>query len=239
MKLSIWQQFSSNNSSDFTIIGVFDSPEQAKQAAEEVQRILNRIRDWHTANQESAQELYDLWASGEYPSPMSAVEKELAQEYNVHWIGAIDWFDRVEVHTLMDRLVVVQPDFHVDYGPSPFDQIMNRLGGYGFVAGTDAEGAPYGTVYLRLVCDAPDDTAVATILEEMSPHDDPDPFEPESNSLNAYGLTIVFRWDYYQSEWKLETLVGYLRAKGCKNLNYDIEGVRYLRTDSFSLDGDQ
>jgi uncharacterized lipoprotein YehR (DUF1307 family) len=47
MKLSIWQQFSSNHSANFTTVGQFESAEWAQEALKEVQEIIQNIAWWH------------------------------------------------------------------------------------------------------------------------------------------------------------------------------------------------
>jgi hypothetical protein len=32
MKITLWQQFSSNHSASFTVVGMFDTPDSAEQA---------------------------------------------------------------------------------------------------------------------------------------------------------------------------------------------------------------
>ncbi len=46
MKISIWQQFSSNHSADFTLVGQFESSEWAKTVAEEIRHIIHSIGWW-------------------------------------------------------------------------------------------------------------------------------------------------------------------------------------------------
>ena len=41
MKLSVWQQFSSNHSASFTVVGEFESAQKAQQAAAEIRRLID------------------------------------------------------------------------------------------------------------------------------------------------------------------------------------------------------
>jgi hypothetical protein len=47
MRISIWQQFSINNSSSFTVVGVFETPEAARRAADEVRKIIEPVLLMH------------------------------------------------------------------------------------------------------------------------------------------------------------------------------------------------
>lgn len=49
MRISIWQQFSSNHSSGFTVVGEFATRSEAENAANKIREILYRLKDWHTA----------------------------------------------------------------------------------------------------------------------------------------------------------------------------------------------
>lgn len=45
MKLSLWQQFSSNHSAGFSLIGQFKTAEEATQAVAVIRGILEKIAD--------------------------------------------------------------------------------------------------------------------------------------------------------------------------------------------------
>ena len=74
MKITVWQQFSSNHSSRFTIVGVFNTLTVAENAAAEIRGILQKIQQWHEDNPEKSEALYEE-ADGEWPPPLSEIEK--------------------------------------------------------------------------------------------------------------------------------------------------------------------
>jgi hypothetical protein len=49
MRLSLWQQFSSNHSGFYQIVGLFPSAEEAQQAAEELRRLFREVETWYLA----------------------------------------------------------------------------------------------------------------------------------------------------------------------------------------------
>jgi hypothetical protein len=78
MKLTIWQQFSSNHSATYTIVGVFPSPEAAKAAGEKIRNIVERIANEAKGNP----------TAGMIPSDF---EQQTGAEYGFLWKQAIDW----------------------------------------------------------------------------------------------------------------------------------------------------
>lgn len=80
MKLSIWQQFSSNHSGDYHIVGEFNSVDQAIETAATLRRLLREIDTW---NGEHSNE----WKL-RVPNP---VEQRIASEYGFDWKESLDW----------------------------------------------------------------------------------------------------------------------------------------------------
>jgi hypothetical protein len=98
------KHFSSNNSSDFTVVAVFKTPEAAAKAAKEVERILMAIQAWYSTREDEAKE---LWA--ESPTPPTPVEAETGKRLGFQWPGAIEWFNNGKVSIVLDRLVYISP----------------------------------------------------------------------------------------------------------------------------------
>ena len=86
MKLTIWQQFSSNHSGFFWIVGRFETVPDAQAAYNELREILFDIDKWHRDNPEAIQE---AWQSGNYKS--LPPEQTYATKYQVEWPHTIDW----------------------------------------------------------------------------------------------------------------------------------------------------
>jgi len=233
MKLTIWQQFSSNHSGSFHVVGVFTRPDEAQKAADELRSILQTIQDWHRTNPEKAKALYQRRASGdEYPPPLSEIEETLASKYHVRWPYGIDWFDWAKVEVLQGHLVHLYPKHQVDWGALPFVQIIERLGGIGFMAGEDVGQVPFGEIWVTLSCDAPD-VETASELEQtktMNHHDN-----EKIESVQRYNDHLVFRWEWYRSIWKLEKLITELEEKGCTELRYYFSGNIHVVTGYYPV----
>ena len=78
MKLTLWQQFSSNHSANYVIVGVFDSVEAAREAGAKIRQHVVDIAEW------SDQFKGDRWQ-------LSPIEENLAREYHFDWKQAVDW----------------------------------------------------------------------------------------------------------------------------------------------------
>ncbi len=228
MEISVWQQFSSNHSGSFRIVGVFDTPQDAEKAAAEIKSILEKIQQWHDSNPEKAEVLYDQWAEGNWPPELSEIEKELAKQYQLRWPGGIDWFGQAKIHILLGHILAVDSERQVDWGPEPFDQIINRLGGYGLVAGSDIGGQPYGKIIVRVSCEAPDMATAEEIVTEKTT-------QWESESVRSYQQRLSFEWDYYEGIWDLEELVNYLKQWQCTRIEYLFYGTHHTVTKHFTV----
>lgn len=75
MKLKIWQQFSSNHSGSFTVVGVFDSPQQAEAAVTELTSIFQNLFAWYKANPKEPRPFLD--------DPPSSAEREIIEKYDL------------------------------------------------------------------------------------------------------------------------------------------------------------
>jgi len=99
MKFTLWQQFSSNHSSSYTVVGEFQSLDAAQDAAELIRRIMQEAAKWCVEHHE---ECYQLRA----PTP---IEKQYAVQYGFDWKERIDWltYSHEQAIHSVDRLVVI------------------------------------------------------------------------------------------------------------------------------------
>lgn len=121
MRLSLWQQFSSNNSAHFTIVGVFESPEIATNRAKQLDDVMQRIGNWH---QEHPDESEELWERG---GGITDVEKAVAEEYKIDWPNPVWWFGNYKI-LIHKQFVVVSQIFGADSGAYPINKLLEALG---------------------------------------------------------------------------------------------------------------
>lgn len=148
MKISIWQQFSSNHSSEFIVIGRFKDIQTANNIAE-------KLRQW----------IYDiLWGKDG-----TTAENNLATMYDLDWYpNGIDW------NGLPDDINEVVRQFQTDVflmcpvetwdSHGPFFDLMRKLGSLKTLANSSGDGYSYG-VLADVSCNAPSDAIATTIYD--------------------------------------------------------------------------
>src|SRR5438128_12461474 len=115
MQVRIWQQFSSNNSSDFTVVGVFDTPEAAQRAAEAVSEIMGTLQNWYESHPEESNQIH---SSGGYPP--SPAEVEMGRRFGFEWKQAVEWYWNASVEIVLDKLVYITTEgFRPDTAGEP------------------------------------------------------------------------------------------------------------------------
>jgi hypothetical protein len=62
MRVSIWQQFSSNHSGHFWVVGTFKTVEDAQKAYDELRAMLTEIDRWHREHQGEALQPVQAWS---------------------------------------------------------------------------------------------------------------------------------------------------------------------------------
>jgi hypothetical protein len=136
MKISLWQQFSSNHSSSCFIVGQFESEEKAQQVEQEMRILLQSIIDWWQQFPESAWDTIanDLLARG-LPTPPEQAYKEKYALKDWSTTIFIDWlWDQTALEALhrVGTLVSINQmasSISSWDGISPFEEIFQKWGG--------------------------------------------------------------------------------------------------------------
>lgn len=223
MRILIWQQFSSNHSSSFTVIGEFATRADAERAADEVRAILKRIEDWYTEHPDGIEGVWSPWDWGQEPSPP---ELELAAQYQIQWEDeVIDSPDITNINIVLDRLVIMETARQADGGGQPFDQIMERLGGKGYIF-SNIVGEQRGLVIFDLTCTAPDETTAQQIRDKHLAF---------NQRVRRDGAKLFFdRWyfDDMDGELSFLELVQRLQMSNCADITYTFTQFD-LESDNF------
>jgi hypothetical protein len=121
VRVSIWQQFSSNHSNDFTLIGEFETTDEAEQIAKRLLDMLRAIRADH-----DAQPVQPL----EMDEP-TQTEIRYGQLYGVEWVTTLDWIAEGEALNAQvvhyDNLVFVD-SLGAAWNPFPLDELLDQWG---------------------------------------------------------------------------------------------------------------
>jgi hypothetical protein len=123
MKVSIWQQFSSNHSAHFTIVGIFRSPDDAANSAQQLRDFLDDLLRWHEDHPDESQEMREHNIEGVITGP----EKKAATEYSIEWTYPVLWMDNYFLD-VFDRFIFVSNNWGADSGAEPVDQLIRKLG---------------------------------------------------------------------------------------------------------------
>jgi hypothetical protein len=241
MKLTLWQQFSSNHSARFTVVGQFETTEMAEQIAQELRQMLNEIAMWWSQ--------YQTWEE------RSAVEKRLRKQglltppeqkfrdqYGVGWTqytdnreDPLDWIgtnaaDGVQVY---QNLVFVRPPGNTWAGAKPFDAILERLGGQVAVGEVHKS-----ELVVTITCVAPSEASAVEIekstrlivpgmptdqLFVQIPGDSgkvPGYIERDGVHLTFRGMILFNVLDFREDEI-LQAIIAFLEEKHCTDIRYE------------------
>ena len=125
MKLSIWQQFSSNHSANYTVVAKFKTPEDAERIAETLTDIVKQIRD--------TTPIRDADVNNEANVP-TALEKSIGKQYGFDWQHGVDWavwqstWDEIPVTHFRDTVWFQNPHVYTYQAPVEIIQLLQQMG---------------------------------------------------------------------------------------------------------------
>ncbi len=158
MKLSIWQQFSSNHSADFIVIGKFTTFQKAEEVAEIFWRMFAEITD-------------DRRQYKETPSiSLTPKEAEIKQKYNIQteWLQGFQWTHNVEITIVDNHLLLENKYLSQSWTNSAyiFEEILQAYTPQTWVADTgDSDGE---FITYDLSCIAPNENLANQIYKKFS-----------------------------------------------------------------------
>ena len=181
MKVSIWQQFSSNHSANYMIVGVFDTANAAKDAGEKTLKIITEIREWNVTN--------DLDKLGWKLNP---IEEKYAKEYNIEWKAPVDWlraypherFYRYGAWRKLEENVIIQDNIvfvtsPMTYGDNTwqvghqFDELFKAMGATTY-SQTDYGTLPddnhdsFFSIQMTILCKAPTNEIATMVADHIN-----------------------------------------------------------------------
>jgi len=211
VRISVWQQFSSNHSSRLTIMGVFESSEKAQEASEKLRDTFSHIDAWYKSHPEAGEAIFE--SGGE---DVSEIEQQLGAQYNINWNRAMLWAWNYRLK-ILDQVIVISQEFGADSGVHPIDQLLERLGGK---VGVDGDVIWYERVARTMIeidCDAPNEAVAQNILKTQSGD-----YAQIADSLRVKLHIEPFRLNYsplVMSEPELFDLMNLLKSHGCQNID--------------------
>lgn len=230
MRISLWQQFSSNHSSSFVVVGRFATENEAENAAE-------RLRQW------MAEILWRKDTTGR------TIEYEIEETYHLEWYpGGVSWDPNYVPEDIFNVVRRVRQEVFLMSSLTwdseiPFTGLMWKIGAQK-VCFSREDGPLY--VGLTLECQAPNEEAAAAFCNEtrdflngtsglLSPPWGKDALG--SFDLAAQGLIcrrqqrVSMKLQFRNMGDNLYLLIKYFERNGFTNIYYDFEQSR-LWTES-------
>ena len=144
MRVSIWQQFSSNHSSQFTVVGQFPSAELAEEIARRFWPWLEAVGQWiakrdaamteanklETTHEKREEHYQELFPDAE--NKLDELKHEFAQHFGIELKG-IDWvageYAPKELVQVLGRYVIVMSNTWETWErPEPFESLLVQWG---------------------------------------------------------------------------------------------------------------
>ncbi len=243
MHVSIWQQFSSNHSATFTVIGEFKTADLAQSATEACLAIFTTIEQWREVPENAALlEHQRYYSDPKYviDPPPTPPEIAISQQYGVEWGGSsIDWIGPVDlIHERIRRVdsrVFISVDFETWNHPVPVVNLIEKMGGSALVEYVD--GVPQRTIHLT--CTAPDKNTAQTLYQMMDAYfrrtwrGMPVLWQPEhtnesiasfvgDGTIQVEGLRVTVDIEFWKLGVGFPALIDYLRDQGCTAIEFAI-----------------
>ena len=167
MKITLWQQFSSNHSALYTVVGTFRNIELAKKAAREIRSLLRSIGNWWDS---LSLEEREAWEKHIESAVLTPPEAKFRDQYKIEWPFSLYWFgwawDEEPVHRIDTSVFISNPHLYTSKGPQPFDELLAKLGGEVFVQADASLTYPNTVLFIDIVCDLPTNEEDTEILFE-------------------------------------------------------------------------
>lgn len=256
MKLSIWQQFSSNHSANFMVVGEFESAEWAEVVADELRLMLADISAWWSrfGDWDDRSRIEDaVKESGGLCPPEIRYKAQFGiEKWGKGSRGVSDWMQSPrasEAISTFGNLVIVNPSSDTWMGPPPFDEILRNLGGKNIAA--DCENYDDTYFAMNLKCVTPEAQAILAEVRVRTEDQRGRKFiilpglQMTRGEISREGSKIQlkhyqFRGHYYNhavpkgqpsQKWTFEEelmrLLNYLKSRRCEEVEYSFREVNY------------
>lgn len=247
MRVSIWQQFSSNHSAHFDIVGKFESPDRAEAVANELRYILQTIANyWQQFDVKERLTVENRLIKNEMLTPP---EMQFKDKYKVGWTQyfgtnkayPLDWVHgewAVEGIRVFRNIVYLSPPGNTWAGPKPFDSIMEKLGGK--IAVWQEVGD--GDVAVSIRFSAPNQEIADTIDRQIVRYEDsgtrflrmpgfensmPGQFHRDKLTMELQTVNLSWAgldWDKFEVFLQIISFIG---ANGCVVMDYDFNIIPF------------
>lgn len=239
MRISIWQQWASNHSSSYSIVGCFESPEHARKAAVTVDGVVKDFIEWYERPENADLDMLP------WDAPPTAVEAELIRKYGLKTDRRLTFTEDVRGSirvAAVDRLAVIDVGSVLDGPPMLLISLLERLGSQNVTTTLVAEGASVVDTLVSLTCNAPDASVAEAVYHSAQAHlwsiSETPPWGNEDTRARGNvlrnGTSLIFDVYFGDIRYGLPALLGHLEALGCKQIAYTLREIGYFRRDEAS-----
>lgn len=240
MRISIWQQFSSNHSANFTVVGEFRTEADALTAYEIWHVLMVTIAEWHQQNRGNLRRWVEL----------SPQEEAFRKRYNLNLDDdPMEWFGEPEdlpcVLFQDGNRVFVETDFDTRNSPDIALKIMEAFGGKVLLRYDDDTSKNLSNNFLiKLSCSAPDEPLVQALYDEIIDRarletwgistNHPWEIEDEYGGIHGYtdalgmhieGHKLLFELVFHDPLKDFVPMLTYLKSKGFSEITYEFEDL--------------
>jgi hypothetical protein len=259
MHTSIWQQWASNHSGYFKVIGIFKTSTDADAAAAEIRRLLQGLVDWYSdpANLEALEQgLLDD------DRPFAPIERQYLAKYGIDeddwtYCGGIDWITEPEhvdkaLSVLENKVFISKPDDTWQPGP-PMNILLEQLDADRVL--WDSHVIDSSRIGFSLAFTAPDESTAEGIVDAFNAF-----FETNDYAtIKSLGLGHMLGYELRSkgkarregarvfvdrvtlTEWLPESILeitSTLEEHGFRDVVYDLEEYRIVDFECNAPDGD-
>jgi hypothetical protein len=246
MKISIWQQFSSNHSADFVIVGKFHTPETAEEAAQKLRGLLAEVTEWYRSNADAVEES----AMDTGFIPLSEPEREFSTTYSadfgdkslIYWgfLPIISWKQSEEVVRVGEHVLLSPHAEAAMDDPRPLKGLMAGLGSNDTYVQLDAGDAYMWEIRVHLTCLPPDEETAQAIFDQVAAYLNPAAFTSIGTTSWGWGTStggsawgevrldgrqLIFDVVLDNPNSGLPALITHLEANDCKDIDFTMEEV--------------
>jgi hypothetical protein len=220
MRLTIWQQFSSNHSASFTVVGVFKDSEKAKCAKEELEDIFKRITAWYDEDKERWAYIYEL----------SPVENELREQYQLQWDSAIAWFFHAKI-AIQDNVLAISTYGQADSGAYPIDLLLGKFGANVAVDGERIRFEQMRFGILDISCIAPNKEIAEILIKLYS--GSYEAIEGKEQVLLKLRSQHISLWSSIPAKPEWFSLLIDLKVQGCMDIQMSVSDTELGDWDDY------
>jgi hypothetical protein len=205
MKVTLWQQFSSNHSNGFQVVGIFESVDDATKVETRLKQLLNEATHWHKENPLAG---------------ISEAEAQIITEFALSKDETLFVDNNTQDVYRFDNIVELTSSSDSWVRKFPFEELLQKLGATNMAAwdflSIDTQDSEATIFKMTVKGTAPDMETLKHIHEFWLNR-----LSLASEKIEIDDLTIKFLEDYFDIN-KLQVMVKKLREQNCTDIEYHL-----------------